>query len=733
MPLTTIITNPQQRVKDSYAASPTVGLVVRANGEENVSIIDQNGNVYQAGFPAPASAPTATVSTASGSALPAGQFCAYLYVYASSQFPFVENANAINGKLWPRSNPSPAVTVTLNATLASQVNGTVMGTTQPGIDTIWLFRSTFFATLQEAQAAGAGGQVFFNQQLVNPGTATAVAFNDNTLADGTDEVEEDNYVSAQFQFCIYYDPYWWGFGNLPFSAPVSWANTGGGGSTVVTLTSGLPADKWFTGRNGQNITLTGVTTGGIDGKGTYLFLWLSNTTCAITLDGVTPATIAPSNGTVNIQGPATTLYRSKPRNPFAWGYTQTIGQVNVPQQYAFKVGGGLGTAIAVVPNFALLKLDTEFPAQCFTLNLRAAGTSAFEPSLRIISDVYSVSAHFSQFAAVTPQGYSVLWGWDCKNFCIVQCDGITQIPVSLPIPKTLRGLSTNRTQQLLAHGLYDPQSELNCIWVPTNYGISLVDLLIYQHAPTGFWGFVYENDVLCSAALQDTTTNQVKTFVGTQSGLMGQAFVPNAFANWLPQNGVYTGVIGTATANSITLPTSTLNFFNTTDNGILGNWVLVTDASNGTEQYARISAVTNMTITFDWIRSFTGGGTTAFNPVPSTGGFFYIGLIECRLFKLFDLGAPSTDKSLTELWLSQQNVDPTTCGTLVRFYREYESTYSQFATVQNQFADGTNSDVWFNETDIPSELLKVFGIEVINRGYQQWRFINMVLKPNMAP
>lgn len=728
MALVTIISNAQKRSKDSFAASSTVGLAVRANGEEQVKVIDSHGNVYRAGIEAP-TALLAISDDGSGS-LPQDKWAAYVYVYASSRFPFVESELAINGKLYPRSNTSPLKTWQYVGGGDRKITGFVAKTTAVGIDKIWIFRTAFFDTETEAQTAAEAGQVFFLTEIANDGIAGPIAWSDNNATVSADQIQLDNFVSPQFQFVVYYDPYWWGFGNLPFSAAASWNNTNAGSTGLITLTG---TDTWFNGRDGQNVTLTGITTGGFDEGGTFKFKWLSANTATVTTDGSTPIALpGTGSGTVIIQGSATTLYRSKARNPFSWGFTQVIGEINVPQQYAFKVGGGLGTAIAVVPNNATLKLDCEYPAKCFTLNLRSAGTSSFESTLRIISDVYSVSAHFSQFPAVTQNGQTVLWGLDYKNFAIVQSDGVSQIPISSPIPKILRALTSDRTRQLLAHGVYDPRTELNCIWVSSALSLSYINYLIYQHAPTGFWGFSNEHDILSSATIQDSLTGTTKTFVGTQTGFLGQAFVDGVWSNWLPDTGAFTGICNLATSTSITTANAD-PAFNTTDNGLIGNWVLLTDSTGQQEQFARILTVSAHTLTFDLIRPLIGGNTAAFNPVPIAGWKFFIGLIECRLLKYFDFNTPQTDKQLMEMWFTQENVDNITAGTLVRYYRERANTYSQFAMLQNKYEDGTNSDAWFTEEDIPSELVKMFGLEIINRGYQQWRFVNMVLKPRLNP
>jgi hypothetical protein len=718
MALTTIISSAQKRVKDAYAGSPTVGLALRSNGEERVKIIDRSGNVWNAEIPIPTVTPTAVA--AAGAGLPTGQWAAYVYAYASNKYPFIENAVSINGQLWPRSNQSAFASVQVSGGNL-RVNVTVTKTTLALISHIWIFRTTWYSTQAEAETAAAAGQVFFLRQEVNDGIAGTIVYNDANPISSADQIETDNFAAPQFQFCVYYDPYWFGFGNLPFVDTVSWVAATG----IVTLTGGA---TWFDGRNGQIVTLSGVTTGGFDGQGGFIFKWLSSTTAQMTLDGTTTTTIPganQSNQTITIQGPATTLYRSKPRNPFSWGFTDVIGVVNVPQTYAFKVGGGIGTAIAIVPNTPTLKLDCEFPAKCFTLNLRAAGTSAFEGTLRTISDVYSVTAHSSQFSATTREGNTVLWGIDFKNFAILQSDGITQVPISNNIGRILRGLTKNRSRQLLTHGVYDPQTELNCMWVSTENSLSLIDYVIFQHAPTGFWGFSFEKDILASGSIQDTLTGFTKTFVGTQTGLLGQAFVPGLQSNWIPDTGAFTGLISSATPTSITKIGAS---FNTSNNGVVGNWCLIVSPQAQMEQWGRVSAVSAQTLTFDWIIPYMGGVTTAFNPVPIPNSVFYLGVTECRLSKSFDFNQPSTDKRLLEMWITQQGIEPSAVGPLIRFYRERATDFfAQFAMSQ------TGSDAWNATQVIPPDLTKSFTLEIIQRGYLQWRFFNMVMKLNMAP
>lgn len=718
-----ILTGIQKRGKDAFASSSEVGLALRSNGEEKVKVIDRHGNVYNAGLAAPTVAPTVTLGGAGD--FPEDKWVSYLYVYATDRFPFVENSVAINGQVIPRSNPSPFATLQITGS-DKEIDIDIPVSNDEEITRIWLFRTELFDTQVEAETAAAGGFAFFVTELANTAGPT-VSYTDNNLVLGTDQVEVDNYVAPQFQFCVYSDPYWWGFGNLTFTAEAVWNNTHTGSTALLTISGD---DEWFDGRDGQIITFEGVITGGFDNTGGFRFKQLSATTGTVTIDGTTPVALpSTGEGTLTIQGPATTLYRSKPRNPFSWGFTEVIGNALVPQLFALKVGGGMGSAIAVVPNSALLKLDCEYPALCVSYNLRAAGTDSFSGTRRVISNVHSVSAHFSQFSAVTQGGQTVLWGLDYKNFAILQSDGISQAPISNNIPRILRSLTVDRTKQLLAHGCYDARTELNCIWVTTINAQSLVNYLIYQHAPTGFWGFSQEHDVLCSANVHDSLTGQSKTFVGTQTGFMGQAFLQGRYNNWLPATGVYTGTVNSGT--SLTISIVGAEDFNTEDDGLVGNWVLITNAEGEQEQLARISEVTDDTLVFDWIRPYQGT-ENELNPVPTEGFKFYIGLIECRLLKFFNMGQPQTDKQLMELWLTQQGVDAETSGTFIRFYRENAPGYKNIPLMQNTYSDG-NSDAWFCNDAIPSELIKMFGLEFINRGYEQWRFINMAMKANLIP
>lgn len=749
MPLVTNLATVQTRVKDSIDSSSIVGLAVRANGEERTKIITRLGVAFLAEITQPATAPT-LASAAFGSLLN-DKWYAYRYVYAASKaYPLVENTFSIGGFIYPRGNPSPMASIKIpagpstNRTVNVTVTNVVTADNRPDITEIWLFRTKAYSTQAEAENAAIAGLCYYITKVTNNPANPTTLFNDGLTygaIDGVDQLELDNFGAPTAQFCKYYDPYWFLFGNHTFYQKVTWVAATG----VITLDA--LAGTWFDGRNGQTFTLSGIITGGFDDAGAYKFKWITSTTAQATVDGTTPIAIPAMGGGdqfITIQGPPTTLYRSKPRNPFSWGWTRVIGTSQEALQFALKVGGGIGTAIATVPNEPILKLDTEFPAKCYGYNLQLADNfDTFKQTQRIISDVFSVTSHFSQFVATTKDGQNVLWGIDYKNFAILQSNGISQYPISGPIPKVLRLLTTNRQRQFLAHGLYDPYTELNCIWVTTENSPTLVDLLIYQHAPTGFWGFSDEHDLLCSGNVTDPDTGRTNSFGGTETGFFGQLFAKGVFSNWLPLTGTYTGTVTAATATTITHADSP---FNIVDPGLIGNWVLITDNTDSfLTKWCRISGVSAQVLTIDKCIQHLNGSpfinsvdpiyqiTSDFGAqVPVAGDKFYIGMIECKALKYFDFNAPITDKQLLEFWCNQRFIG---IKTRVRFYREWGPTPEAYFDLEPQSYDtGDNelSESTFQKI-ITAELVKYFGLELVNRGYDQWEIRNMVLKPKMIP
>jgi hypothetical protein len=331
----------------------------------------------------------------------------YRYVYAAQRrYPLIENANAPAGKLGPRSNPSPKASRHIDAAGTSSLVTVMKDSSRVDVDEIWIYRTAAYATQAEAELDADAGFLNYVGSIANDGSPGTVTYDDNTLTiTGNPEVETDNFPAPQFQLCTYDDPYFYGFGNFQFKAPILVTALG-----VVTLTDA--ADKWFDGRNGQTVTMEGITTGGFDGYGSYYFKWIDNITAQLCLDAA-----LTQNGPVDffgtteitISGKANILYRSKERNPLSWGLTDVIDDVNVPRPYAFTVGGGFGTAIGVVPILNLLKVDTVAPNKTFVFNLNGKGTPQFEGSKREISSDFATSNFWTQFPMKDKSGQTYLW------------------------------------------------------------------------------------------------------------------------------------------------------------------------------------------------------------------------------------------------------------------------------------------------------------------------------------
>lgn len=740
MPTVIVSTDIAGNVKPSFASSPLVGLTVRANGEESTKVLDMNGNMVDAQFPTPILAPTLALGTAPSQLINANKWAAYVYCYAATQhYPLVENDLSIGGSLAPRGPKSPRNTIQIDAT-GKSVLITAMSPPpidRTDIDQIWIFRTVFFDSQVEAEENSDAGNLFFVAAITLP----TVAYEDTNSLEGTDQIEEDNFGVPTFRFVIYSDPYWWGWGNYPLSIDGTWDTSG-----IITITDGT---KWFSGRNGQYVRLEDVSAGGIGDNGLWLFKWLSATTAQLVLtDGTNGTVAAGAAGKIVIQGPPTTLFRSKARNPFSWGFTEILGDGSrIPQIYAFKIGGGLGTAISQVPTVSYLLLSTEYPAGAFTLDLRLASTTSFANTLRQISDFYSITSHFSQFTA-TRQFFPVsgsqmrtekivLWGWDAKNFCIVETDGIGINVVSERVSKTLRRMTTDRSRQILAHGAYDARNRMNCMWLPTADSDMQVDLLVMHHAPTDQWYIHDDKDVLCSAQFQDGDTNLSKIYVGTETGLMGQAFADGFFYNWISSGRSY-GTVG-GHGDLFIQRNDGLEFFLDRD-GYIGNWCLITDINGENEQWGRISEVTSDTLVFDYVQPAIGSAHNAFNPPITENSIFYVGVIECRALKYFDLNAPAEDKKLSEIYLTLDGVDSTFIpgelgSTFLRYYRERASipfapksdSRLNIPIKQISLDDAAKTQVWFTD-EPPTERIRAFGVEIIDRGFQQWRFFNWSLK-----
>lgn len=746
-----VLNSPQAIVKDCYAAAPILDFTLRANGEEKVSVIDAYGRFSPAGFDAPTVAITVSTS-ASGSGFDADKYWEYRYVYVcKNSFTTVENAVTGNGSPAPRSNPSPTATANSTSNVRDKILA-IPTTTANAISHIWVYRTLYFDTADLASTNSDGGVLFWIGEVGNVPGVPSVSFTDDNSQVGLEQIENDNFLAPQFNKCVFADPYFFGIGNDPFIADVSVTATG-----EVALTAS--GDKWFNGRDGQRIIFEGITTGGFDGFGTWYFKWLTDTTGQIYNDiGLTIAGSCPLVGTTQatIQGPATVLYQSKYRNPFAWGTTDLIGELQVPALNNFPVGGGRASALSTIPTLNLLKVDTESPSACYTFNLKNAGTPNFVTSKRIISDSYSVSNNVSQFTALKSQGQNVLWGIDAKNYAVVECDGSSLYPVSSPMFKTLRRLVLNGDDRIYFHGTYNARLELNCIIARTEGSIvNNLNSLFYMHAPTGYWGEAEVMDILCSADVYDSVSGELKTIVGTNSGLIGEAFHRDRFWNWtdLPLYGTIdtqTAVAG-ITLTSQSNPTNTYGGSQIPVPGIIGNWVQIrseTIAGLTSRWWGRIATVANEVteIELDIILQQSGDSyeEVADITIGATDTATYaIGAIDMTVGRGFNASLPMDFKFLecvSTTWIADDGstppfVDifpsypPRFLSSNAQAMRETRKDYtsSTFATVANL----PNAIVYEKTTSIPVDQSKIFGILIEDRNPSEVQLMNYELRLNV--
>jgi hypothetical protein len=335
----------------------------------------------------------------------------------------------------------------------------------------------------------------------------------------------------------------------PSSTPGNPYQASGGGASgipTVALTLAVPLDPRigavaiFDGRNGQIATFEGVTNGGFDGRGSFYVGVNSENEITLYSDAelTLPLAIAYSGRTlVHIRGRSSVLYRSKPFNPFSWGFTELIlnadgSNTTVPQSFALELGGGSVSAMAVSNNGKLLIVHFENPQRTISLDLELAESDQFGDTLKIIDDNGSVTAHFTQFHGLigdTP----ILLGLDTFNGNILACDGYRQqIISSAALGNFLLSLDRADDAHRFFHGEFDPTTQLNCFWVRFYDTTEVCNVLVWNHADSGQWGWTPDFNVSCSAACQDPDTNERFIIGGTEHGHIGRLFNPGIYDNW---------------------------------------------------------------------------------------------------------------------------------------------------------------------------------------------------------
>lgn len=642
----TLSSNVQSERRDCIVFCPDLLIGIRANGEETTALLDLAGNKYPAGIPAPETVPTLALGAAAANRLIDGYY-AYGYVYAAkNRYPLLDAGRAHAGSIAPRSNPSPLDIIQVTGG-PRRVVVTVFGSERLDIDQIILYRTNVWATLEQAELARDAGQLFAIALLDN--TLPNQNYNDdNPLVSNTEILEFDNHMAPTVQYLAYEAPFMYAIGNDPLIKFVNWA-----GNTISLDDEG----KWFEGRNGQLCTVTGITSGGIDGRGTFLFKAGDaagnniNNSAVLTIDGTTPEVLSPSTGSgyIRIAGPATTLFRSKPFNPLSWGETVFQGTQRFAQLFARRISGGRATGIAIVPGGEYLKIDVKDPSKCYVFSLRAAGTPAFEASRRVISEI-SISFFFSQFVATSQDGRKVLWGWDADNHAIVECDGTSQRAVSSPILNLLRDMQTETTRAQYVQGICNEELEYNIIFMPWGEDIHANDLAIFQHYPSGKWSTALVGDLLSICVIRDPLTNLLRHLAGRDSGILVEHQREDLFINSF--SGIYDIISfvdadGTIIANTGLTPE------------FAGRWCVWYSNEDHRIKFGQLITINIDSVTGDSILNFdkvhtTNDGSQIYTDTVSLNGEakLMIGQIPTLIEKILELGTPSVLKEVQSISIS---------------------------------------------------------------------------------
>jgi hypothetical protein len=632
----------QSRWRACLPTSEQARLTLYVTGEERTQVITPGGGLVEAGFDAPTAA--ATLSSGAAGGPPAGIYY-YVYVYASSQYPYVQNAQTTaDGELWPRSNPSPISAAISGGNI---VTVTVTKTTRADVDKILVYRTAGQGVTvgADALALAQAGLYYYVATVANNGSPGTTTVTDNGLVDTGELLELDNYKANTAWFSVFDGKYWWMAGNPelilsagldgtsivtvrasipafctvaggathngtnvdgiytdsgntyndqiiyvrddglfkiyqatgtssgwtltafadtpgsdfwfggtavddPSSTPGNPYQASGGGASgipTVALTLAVPVDPRigevaiFDGRNGQVATFDGVTNGGFDGRGSFYIGVNSGNEITLYSDAelTSPLAIAYSGRTlVHIRGRSSVLYRSKPFNPFSWGLTEVTlredGSTQVtPQSFALELGGGSVCAMAVSNNGKLLIVHFENPQRTISLDLELAESDQFGDTLKIIDDTNSVTCHFTQFHGQIGDT-SILLGLDTFNGNVLACDGYRQqIISSAALGDFLLSLDRTDNAHRFFHGEFDPTTQLNCFWVRFYDTTETCNVLVWNHADSGQWGWTPDFNVSCSAVCQDPTTNERFVLGGSENGHLGRLFNTEFYDNWL--------------------------------------------------------------------------------------------------------------------------------------------------------------------------------------------------------
>ncbi|MEM4720688.1 MAG: hypothetical protein QXT73_01325 [Candidatus Methanomethylicaceae archaeon] len=692
--MATILRVGQGITKDCVVGDKLMNRYAIFNGLERPRLITSNLTVDLLGYTPPTITSVTSVST-SGS-LENGKWYAYRAVYASSinTRPVAVGDASEN---YTRGNPSgikSAQAVYSN----SSMSVVVQRSTNIFVTHILLYRSKGASSQVEAEA----GPFYLVQVVTNPTSGSA------TIVDGTSdseqgmEVETDNYAPNAYRYAIAAFGYIFAGGNYVIGPGYTCTVTNG--SSYVTASAPI----FYDGIQSWLFHVEQDTTGGVDGAGMYYANYVNSLTVQLVDANGNPFNYTGTSGSgksFKCYLPGYVLRWSKYGEPESWPATNAI---------TFE---GDITGIAHIPNQSLLLVCTDSPSM-WILDLTLVGTVSFKTTRRMISNTISATSHYS----LVPVGNAVR-GIDANYGCIFETNGVTvQDLTSLTVPRIWRLLDKDANKIKLWHCAYDARQKIFGAFVALATSHRTVDFCIGQNTITGAWFFNFEKDLLCTGSFTDPQTGEFMVLGGTEGliagggAVWGRIWAPDVWGEWIPSGSLYQGTVVSATANSITVDT-TNGTFPTTGSRLAGRWVLVCDENGENAQLGYIASNTSNTLTIETV--LYGASSSSFNPVPSAGWRFFVGLIEVRWGpKRFNMEDPDLDKVPLEVHLSVKDFDENNPP----FIRCYKGDLDQYDTqhqcVVYRFRSGDVSGNLYSRLGYFTEPASRIGIAVVDRSYR---------------
>lgn len=650
------------------------------NGESRTRVVGSqiasSTDVYTLGI-IPTFVLTAPTDTAGTSTVGTYGVC---LVYRSTKFSDSYTTDDIQG------NRSNIVDVTLAANKYAVL--TKVTTTDTKIDKLDVYVAqkigstygTFYRCVKDA--ANTAGTITFDviySAILGVVTSTAVT---NGTADAAAKVlADDNDFPSSQPILLEAAGRLISLGGNVVAITATFTNSNG----TVTLTTGNVYDGvefWYLKR-------TSDTTGGIDGRGTYLCRYASSTTLSIVAADGTASTYTGTTG-IGVAGQTWTAPNR--------GYSKFLNPHATPSENITNDYSGALLAGGKVPNTnRVLVMGADFVVAEDYDHLPIDG-------LNTISSEYGCGSHPSIVAA-----HGRLYWLDfCKGKReIIMSDGSSCVPIS-----------TAKIKSILQRVTQDANGDA--------WRVSFLAGAYYRASDTIRWGLYLDgNTVACYSLELDLNTGDVrgdpqfyghryldlftygvirgKNYIGQYGtgvvARLGLDDVDQRYIDWVP-SGTVSGVLDT-TLNTTTVLTVNGASFYTTGNGLVGVQVMLWQESTaGTAAtliaapiyyYCRISANTGTTFTVNYVEtmnavgSVTSVGTVLPSAPNATGWNFRIGVIQSIIGPKFFAAQDSTPAmTFNELSMIHQGQNLSTNPITVHSYANLDQV-----PVDAQYAEPT--------------------------------------------